>query len=381
VTKIRKNPSLASALAAENQLQRGKKEETVKKKIIPLVSLLALIIVIIPVTACALLYPSSCPSSCPSSGGSTPSGSDTPSVNQPPVLNLVGNKVVNEGQSLVFVISATDPEGNELTYSVANLPAGANFASSSKTFSWTPEYDQTGTYPVTFTVSDGSLTDSETTTITVNNTNRPPVLNDIGNKTVSEGQLLTFMILATDPDGDSLTYSAGANFMPETMTFSWTPSYDDAGAYENILFEVFDGELTDFEEITITIVNVTLNATVDMDADTINLGAGRKWLTGYIELPAEYQPEFVDLSMVILNLNGGAIPAVTDPKYDFVTDPSIYIQDHDGDGVPERMVKFDWSLVKPFIELGENVLVVSGGLLSWPARPDFEGTDTVNVIE
>ena len=45
------------------------------------------------------------------------------------------------------------------------MPSGA--ALTGQTFAWTPASSQAGTYPVTFTVSDGQLTDSETVTITV----------------------------------------------------------------------------------------------------------------------------------------------------------------------------------------------------------------------
>jgi hypothetical protein len=97
--------------------------------------------------------------------------------------------------------------------------------------------------------------------ITVNGqdtTNQPPVLSTIGDKSVNEGQLVMFIVSATDPDGDTLSYSAsnlpeGASFDPETGVFSWTPGTGQAGSYEDVHFEVSDGELTDSENITITV--------------------------------------------------------------------------------------------------------------------------------
>jgi hypothetical protein len=86
-------------------------------------------------------------------------------TNQAPVLAGIGNKSVNENALLSFSISGTDPDGDSLTYSAPGLPSGASFAN--RVFSWTPSYDQAGSYPVTFTVSDGELTDSEQITITV----------------------------------------------------------------------------------------------------------------------------------------------------------------------------------------------------------------------
>jgi PKD repeat protein len=185
---------------------------------------------------------------------------ETPAPNNPPVLNSIGNKSVNENSALTFTISATDADGDSLTYSAANSPSGVSFNTSTGAFSWTPDYTQTGNYQVTFTVSDDSLTDSETITISVGNVNRPPVLASIGDKSVNENSALTFTISATDPDSDSLVYSAtslptGASFNTSTRVFSWTPSYTQAGSYQ-VTFTASDSSLTDNETITITVADV-----------------------------------------------------------------------------------------------------------------------------
>jgi len=88
-------------------------------------------------------------------------------VNNAPVLASIGNKSVDEGSLLEFTVSATDADGDSLVYSASGVPTGASFNASTKTFSWAPAYNKSGTYSVTFTVSDGSLSDSETITITV----------------------------------------------------------------------------------------------------------------------------------------------------------------------------------------------------------------------
>jgi hypothetical protein len=184
------------------------------------------------------------------------------STNQAPVLAAIGNKTVTTGQILTFTISATDPNGDSLTYSASNLPSGSSFSTSTRTFSWTPTHSQKGTFSnIRFTVSDGSLTDYENITITVNadNHNQAPVLASIGNKTVTAGQTLTFTIAATDSDGDPLTYSAsnlpsGSSFNASTRTFTWTPTSSQVGRYNNLRFAVSDGTLTDYENIAITVI-------------------------------------------------------------------------------------------------------------------------------
>jgi hypothetical protein len=103
----------------------------------------------------------------------------TVNINRPPELASIGNKTVNEGQALTFTISATDPNGDSLTYSASNLPAGATFNPSTRVFTWTPSNNQSGTYgSIHFAVSDGSLSDTEDISIVVNNVLHPDVNSD-----------------------------------------------------------------------------------------------------------------------------------------------------------------------------------------------------------
>jgi len=85
----------------------------------------------------------------------------------PPILGSVNKSTVVEGRTLRLALKAWDPNGDALTYGVDPLPPGATIDSASGTFTWTPSHDQVGTWPVTFTVSDGVLTDSKTVTLTV----------------------------------------------------------------------------------------------------------------------------------------------------------------------------------------------------------------------
>jgi hypothetical protein len=127
------------------------------------------------------------------------------------VLNSIGSKSVDEGNLLTFTVTASDPDGDGLTFSASNVPTGASFNPSTRVFSWTPAFGASGNYNVTFTVTDDgspAASDSETVTISVGGVNRPPVLNSIGSKSVDEGNLLTFTVTASDPDGDGLTFSA-----------------------------------------------------------------------------------------------------------------------------------------------------------------------------
>ncbi len=197
-------------------------------------------------------------------------------VNLAPVLATIGNKIGTEDATTTFTISGSDVDvpTQTLSYSATGLPAGASFDTGTRTFSWTPAFDQAGTYNVTFTVTDGLLSDSEIVPITIGNVNRAPELATIGDKTVGEGATTTFTITASDPDGGELSYSAtvlpaGASFDTETRTFSWTPAFDQAGTY-NVTFTVTDGTLTDTETIVITVSDVNRTPVANSQATTTN---------------------------------------------------------------------------------------------------------------
>jgi hypothetical protein len=183
-------------------------------------------------------------------------------VNRAPVLSPIPAKTVDEDTTLSFAVNAKDPDWDLLTYSAMNLPVNATFNTETGLFTWTPDFDQAGIYTVKFSVTDGTLSDTTTVMITVNNinVNHPPVLSAIPAKTVDAGNLLTFMINATDPDNDTITYSAAnlptnATFDASTQTFDWTPDIDQAGIY-TIAFSVTDGILSDSTTAIITVNNV-----------------------------------------------------------------------------------------------------------------------------
>ncbi|MBI4713069.1 MAG: hypothetical protein HY762_07205, partial [Planctomycetes bacterium] len=62
--------------------------------------------------------------------------------NGAPALASIGSKVTYEDSILTFVISATDPQNDVLTYSATGLPTGATFTASTRTFAWTPSFTQ-----------------------------------------------------------------------------------------------------------------------------------------------------------------------------------------------------------------------------------------------
>lgn len=120
----------------------------------------------------------------------------------------------------------------------------------------------------------------------------------------------------------------------------------------------------------------TLEAEVDCFPKTLNLRSRGKWITCFIELPEGYDPMDIDASTILLN---GVLRPELDPRYGFVRSADLYIVDHDGDGIPERMVKFDRSAVQEMLSPGESVLLVITGELYDGTK--FQGSCVIRVID
>lgn len=183
-------------------------------------------------------------------------------VNPPPVFApLAAQFTGQQGQSLSIQVSASDTDGDSLTYWADNLPSGASFNSSTQSLTWNPGTGQAGTYPnVNFFVTDGYNQVMESTTIVIAPTLQAPTLATPEDRSVLEGENIHFTLQAADPNGLSLTYSSsllpgGAVLDPNTGVFDWTPGYDQHGVYQ-IPFTASDGQLSTTVTATYTVVNV-----------------------------------------------------------------------------------------------------------------------------
>ena len=183
--------------------------------------------------------------------------------NIPPVLDAIGDRTINEAETVAIDLNASDPNGDTLTYSCnRTTDLFTNFDSSTGTGSWITGYGDSGTYWVNFGVSDGNgEIDNETIQITVLDVNEAPVLDPVGNKVISETETVAIDLNASDPNGDTLTYSCNrttdlfTNFDSSTGTGSWITGYGDSGTYW-VNFGVSDGNgEIDNETIQITVLD------------------------------------------------------------------------------------------------------------------------------
>ncbi len=186
-------------------------------------------------------------------------------VNRTPQIDTVAAKSVAENTTLDFQLTGSDPDKEDtdkLIYAAESLPEGATLNPQTGQVQWTPTYDQSGDYSVTFSISDGEYSHSSATTITVAHVNRPPVLTEIPSQSVNENDSLRFTISGSDADVEDegkLTYSAqnlpeGATFDAATQTFRWVPRFDQSGQYD-VPFQISDPSGLNNQKIVAISVN------------------------------------------------------------------------------------------------------------------------------
>ena len=192
-------------------------------------------------------------------------------INNPPVINPIDNQAITEGETLDVNIYATDADGDALTFSASNLPSFASLTDNgdgTAKITLAAQIGDAGTYAdIIISVSDGTDTDTETINVTVNpvDVNEAPVLEAIGNQTLTEGETLDVNIYATDADGDALTFSASnlPSFASLTDNGDGTailrlePHFGDHGNYTNIKVTVSDGIDEDIEVFGIMVSQAT----------------------------------------------------------------------------------------------------------------------------
>ena len=120
------------------------------------------------------------------------------------------NSETPEDETLLYVLSSSDVDGDELSYTASS--SNGDVIINDSILSLTPSSNYNGDIQVNVTVSDGELTDSGTFIVTVISVNDPPELDPLEDTTISEDNPLEYELSATDPDDQrSLIYTASSS--------------------------------------------------------------------------------------------------------------------------------------------------------------------------
>ncbi len=168
-------------------------------------------------------------------------------------LVIQGNETiikVKENELLKLRVNVTDPDKDVVTFTYGK-PLDKNGE-------WKTNYGDAGEYSVTLTATDGKLTTNEKIKIIVQRVNVPPVVSNLPDLKVKEGELVKIDPKVTDPNGDAITVKVSAPL----DTNKWQTDHTSAGEYL-IKLLASDGELKTEKTFRLNVENVNMAPSID----------------------------------------------------------------------------------------------------------------------
>ena len=138
--------------------------------------------------------------------------------NNAPVFTSDSSFTINEGETAITTLSATDADGDPVTYGSTSDGDSSYFAVNQTTgalsFTNAPDYEAPGdsntdnVYTFAVTATDGFNTTEQVISVTVSNINdtAPAFVTD-ASFSAAENQTAVGTVLTTDADGDDLTFT------------------------------------------------------------------------------------------------------------------------------------------------------------------------------
>ncbi|MFY9376338.1 MAG: hypothetical protein WAQ74_08620, partial [Kiritimatiellia bacterium] len=179
-----------------------------------------------------------------------------PPSNMPPVIGAIGNKMVIEGNSLSFTVTATDAvDGDVITLTATSLPAGATFTGATTagtatgTFTWN-NASPPGDFTATFQATDKDGSDTETVPIKVHDGSGPLTIAFQGFEGTADDTWTATAIDATLVRNTRGTSDTPANQRVRTGSYSWQPGQ---GEYTTESMELGEVDISQWSDVVLTL--------------------------------------------------------------------------------------------------------------------------------
>ncbi len=198
-----------------------------------------------------------------------------PESNQRPPKPSVTDQTAYAGVTSTYTVpEVTDPDGDTVTYQAFQgtwnpLPKWIKFNSGTRIFTFKPRNAHIGELNIRVSVSDGSLESYADFKLTVAEKppNSAPTAPTLTDQTATEDESFSYTAPAfTDPDGDTLTYTADQSnddslpswlsFNAGTRAFSGTPEEADTPDTLTIRITASDGTLSTSATFDLTVEEV-----------------------------------------------------------------------------------------------------------------------------
>ena len=210
-----------------------------------------------------------------------------------PVFTSPAAANAQENQTVAYMATATDADGDTLVYSLSGTDAALftiDATTGEVSFMAAPDFEAPGdangdnVYDIIVTASDGATDTEQAVAITVTNDNdNIPVFTSPATANAQENQTAAYMAAATDADGDTLVYSLSgtdaALFTIDATTgevsFMAAPDFEAPGDANgdnvyDIIVTASDGATDTEQAVAITVTNDNDNAPTFTSPATAN---------------------------------------------------------------------------------------------------------------
>ena len=208
-------------------------------------------------------------------------------INEAPAFTSAATAATDENTPTttpVYTATATDEDaGDTVSYSLAaggdndlfdiDANTGAVTFKTSPDFENPADIDGGNVYDIVVQASDGVLTTTQNVAITVANVEEAPVFSSAAAVSVDENNMAAYTAAATDPEGNTVTYSLAAggdndlfdiDATTGAVTFKTAPDFEtpadaDGDNVYDIAVSASDGGLATTQNVSVTVNNINDN--------------------------------------------------------------------------------------------------------------------------
>jgi len=209
---------------------------------------------------------------------------------QSPAITSANTTTFRVGSAGTFTVTTTGVPAPTVTQT-GTLPTGVTFDSATSTLSGTPAAGTGGTYPITFTASNGVGSNAvQSFTLTIN---QAPAITSVNTTTVTAGTAGNFNVIATGFPSPAINLTSGT--LPGGVNFGIGTLAGTATAFGTfpLTFTASNGVGSNAVQSFSLVVNPSASAV--KSGGKIQKNAGGGYLLGFIGNPGQqYTVQYVD---------------------------------------------------------------------------------------
>ena len=253
-----------------------------------------------------------------------------------------------ENQTAIGTVTATDDEGDDVTFTISGSEININSSSGVLTFASAPDYETKSSYTATVTASDGTNSTTQNITVNVTNVNDvAPVFTSSATFSAAENQTAIGTVAASDADGDSITYSISAsditiNSSSGVIAFASAPDYETKSSYTATV-TASDGTNSTTQDITVNVTNVNDNSPVFTSSATFSAAEGQTAIGTVTATDADNDTLTYSISgsEITINSSTGVIAFASAPDYETKSSYTATVTVSDGTNTTNKAININ----------------------------------------